>query len=553
MLRLLVTPAQGDSFELPLEGEELIVGRSSDCDLPIRDRFMSRRHARLFRQAEGWFIEDLGSRNGTLLDGSPVDAPKPISAGSEISLSSSLLRIEETNKPRSWPNSRQSNDQTIFRSASELLESQDTISPDDSASAEVLASHAGRLQILNELHQVLARSLTLDDLMNTFLERAFDLLQPEEAVIILRQPDGEYTRAARKAAPGYEEERLLSKTLVHQVAEQGQAALVLDVAEDQRFAEAESIVASGVRSLIAAPLADADGSIGMIALNSRLHRHQFSEADMELLTSLGAVAALRLRNLALAKEAAELHRVEHEVRLAREIQIGLLPDRLPDLPGYEIYGGSAPSQGVSGDFYEAVERTADDTCAILVADVSGKGISAALLTASLEALLAGPLEAGDYPDSICLNVSRRLLARTPAAKYATALLAVLTPASGRLVYTNAGHNPGLLVRSAGAVVRLDACGPPLGLLPEPDYTRRETKLEPGDLLVLYTDGITEAEGPDEEEFGVERLSSLCAELRRAPLPEVAEAVSSALDEFVRGVPFADDRTLVLLRRQAKEN
>jgi sigma-B regulation protein RsbU (phosphoserine phosphatase) len=239
------------------------------------------------------------------------------------------------------------------------------------------------------------------------------------------------------------------------------------------------------------------------------------------------------------------------VQLAREIQIGLLPDHLPELEGYEMHGGAAPSQGVSGDFYEVVHRDGDDKCAIIVADVSGKGISASLLTASLEALLAGPLEAGDEPESICSQVSRRLLARTPTAKYATAVLAMLEPASGLLVYTNAGHNPALLVRSSGAVERLEACGPPIGLLPQPEYVQRETTLEPGDLLILYTDGITEAEDPDEEEFGIERLSSLCVDRRHDPLPEVAEAISRALDEFVRGVPFADDRTLVMLRRQAE--
>jgi len=513
---------------------------------------MSRKHARLFRVGEEWRIEDLGSRNGTLLDGNEVRSAQPIQPGTEISLSSSMVRVEDTEKPVAWPMESQAatGDHAIFREASELLRSQSSIPASETDSVEVLHSHAERLQVLNDVHQVLAQSLTLEDLMETLLSRAFDLLRPEEAVIVLTQPDGGYRRAARKAAPGYEEEHLLSATLIDEVAQKGKAALVLDVAKDDRFAQAESIVASGVRSLIAAPLADGEGSLGMIALNSRLHRHQFTESDMELLTSLGAVAALRLRNLSLAEEAVERRRLEHEVKLARNIQVTLLPDKLPDLPGYEVRGGTVPSQGVSGDFYEVLQR--DGESIIVVADVSGKGISASLLTASLEALLVGPVEAGDAPDVITGKVSHRLFSRTPAAKYATAIVAALELETGKLTYSNAGHNPGLVIRTDGSVEQLDACGPPIGLLPEPLYSQRAVDLAVDDVVILYTDGITEAEDPDEEEFGLERLRDRCVELRHAPLAEMADGVNKLLKEFARGVPFADDRTLVMLRRTATD-
>jgi serine phosphatase RsbU (regulator of sigma subunit) len=334
--------------------------------------------------------------------------------------------------------------------------------------------------------------------------------------------------------------------LIHEVAGKGLAALVLDIASDERFADAQSLVAAGVRSLIAAPLADADGSLGMIALNSRLHIHQFTEQDMELLTSLGAVAALRLRNLSLAHEAAERQRLEREVELARGIQIGLLPESLPELSGYEIHGGTAPSQGVSGDFYEIVSRGGE--CVFVVADVSGKGISASLLTASLEALLAGQLEVGGGPAAICGQVSQRLHRRTSSAKYATAILATLEPETGHLRYCNAGHNPPLLLRADGGCDRLDACGPPLGLFPDSTYEERALHLAAGELLVLYSDGITEAEDGDEREFGIDRLIEVCSAAREAPFAQLIDRLHGALGQFVGNVPFADDRTLVLLRR-----
>jgi phosphoserine phosphatase RsbU/P len=546
MLRLYVEPAQGEPFEFSLQGEEVVIGRSSTCQLTIHDRFMSRRHARLRSQGGEWWLEDLGSRNGTLVDGEPITEPRPIAAGDRISLSSSVIRVEDGTERRPAPGTSTGfGDHTIFREASQVLRSQASMPPESADSVEMLHSYAERMQVLNDVHQALARSLSVEDLLETLLGRAFELLRPEEGIVVLRQADGSFARAARRAAPGYEEERLLSDTLVHEVADKGLAALVLDVSADERFAEAESIVASGVRSLIAAPLADADGSLGMIALNSRLHRHQFTEADMELLTSLGAVAALRLRNLALAQGAAARQR---ELEVAREIQVSLLPDRLPDLPGFEIHGGTAPSQGVSGDFYEMVRR--DGECVFVIADVSGKGISASLLTASLEALLAGQLEVGGGPAAICRQVSQRLYLRTPPAKYATAVLASLDPVTGRLLYCNAGHNPPLVFRAAGGCERLDGCGPPLGLFPDSTYEEREVTLAPGELLVLYTDGITEAEDADAREFGIERLIEVFAGQDGKPYSQLIDSLRYVLGQFVGDVPFADDRTLVLLRRLA---
>lgn len=549
MLRLKIEPAQGEIFDRALEGDELVVGRSSECDLSISDRFMSRRHARFFKRDDDWWLEDLGSRNGTLVNGAPLTEPRAMAAGDTIVLSGSTLRLTDssaTTESRSGAFSAP--EHTIFRQASEVLQNQVSV-PDSSGAAPAhLETYAARLQMLNEVHQTLARSTSLDELFDMILGRAFELLGPEEGVIVLREPDGSYRRAARRAAPGYEEEHLLSETLIREVVEKGLAALVFDVQQDERFIEAESIVASGVRSLIAAPLADTDGPLGMIALNSRLHRHQFTEQDMELLTSVAAAAALRVRNLALAEEAAERRRLEHEVALARQIQISLLPAQLPTLEGYDLYGGTAPSQGVSGDFYEIVAR--DDECVLLVADVSGKGIGASLLTASLEALLAGPLEAGLPPDEICQQVASRLFARTPAAKYATAILVVLDPSTGRVTYTNAGHNPGLVIRADGGHELLGPCGVPIGLIDGAEYSKQEVRLEPTDLVVLYSDGITEAENRDEEEFGLERLLAICAEHRGDPLEGIVAAVDGALDDFTGDVPFADDCTLVMLRRHA---
>jgi serine phosphatase RsbU (regulator of sigma subunit) len=285
----------------------------------------------------------------------------------------------------------------------------------------------------------------------------------------------------------------------------------------------------------------------MMVLSSKLAVRQFGEEDLELLVSLASAAGLRLRNIGLAEEAAQRRRMEEELELARRIQLAILPEALPEVPGYEIHGYNVPSRGISGDFYEVLQ-VANERCAFIVADVSGKGIAAALLTASLEALAIGPIEDGLPPDVVCRRLSRLLYARTPPEKYATAFLGILEPDSGRVSYTSAGHNPALLVRSNGEVERLTSTSVPIGLLPTGSFEKRSVALEPGDLLVLYTDGITEAENPEEEEYGIERLVDVCRAHHREKPKLLAARIDLDLERFVRGVPFADDRTVVMLRR-----
>jgi len=180
--------------------------------------------------------------------------------------------------------------------------------------------------------------------------------------------------------------------------------------------------------------------------------------------------------------------------------------------------------------------------------VSGKGIAAALLTASLEALAAGPIEVGLAADGICARLSRRLHARTSPERYATALVGVLDTERHAFSYSNAGHNPALLVRAGGQAERLAATGIPLGLLPASDYALEEVAVAPGDALLIYTDGVTEATNPEGEEYGLERLEAALRAHLAELLPDLVDGLERDLDAFTRGVPYADDRTLVLVRR-----
>ncbi|NOZ95864.1 MAG: SpoIIE family protein phosphatase [Acidobacteria bacterium] len=550
MLVLEVRTPGGSIREFPLQRESTVIGRSSRADVTILDRSLSRHHARVFKQDGGWWIEDLGSRNGTLYNGQRLGSGAVrIQPGDILGLGGSSIKVTtveaafEVKKPSSGTTN------SLFRPARELLEdsssAQRLAAPSDEATLRRLTH---RLAVLNDVQQALARPIELDELLSLILDRVFEHLRPEEGAIFLREKDGSFRCAARRPAGSEEAEQLCSYNLIQQVVEGAQAALVLDVEEDERFARAESLAAAGIRSLVAAPFLEADDTHGMIVLSSRLHTRQFTEEDLELLVSLASVAAMRIRNVRLTEEAILSRRLERDVALARRIQVAILPDHLPGIDGYELHAGNVPSRGVSGDFYKVVRRIEDREVILLLADVSGKGIGAALLTGSLEALSAGAIATGAPPEEVCATTSRLLYERTPPEKYSTLFLAELHPTEGRVIYCNAGHNPGLVVRRDGGARWLASTGPPVGLLPEATYEAATTGLEPGDTLVLYTDGITEAENHDGEEYGVERLEALCLGHRELPPRELAGAIEKDLSAFAAGTPFADDRTLLIVRR-----
>ncbi len=561
MVKLHVVPVQGEPFEHPFESGSLVLGRASSSDLVLEDRFLSRNHSRIFRDGERLMIEDLESRNGTLLNGQQVRGPHPLAPGDVVKISGSVITVLGPGGSVPAPGLAAAapaaaapafGEHTIFRSASGMLESHVAADSRKIEGEEALRLYAERLNLLNAVHKALGRSMELEELLELILERVFGHLEPENGAIYLKRDDGELVQAANRSLPGVPGDAFYSRSLVHEVTEKGVAALVFDVASDERFAAAHSILASGIRSLIAAPLLDDKGAVGMIVLSSRAGVRQFSEGDMELLVSLASVAALRIRNVALLEEAAERRRLEQELALGRRIQVAVLPDTLPEVPGYALHASNIASRGVSGDYYQILERSTErgGECVLMVADVSGKGIAASLLTVSLEALSSVPIEDGLPPEEICNRLSKLLYRRTPPEKYATAFLAMLDPASGRLSYTNAGHNPGLLVRASGEVETLDPTGPPIGILPESVYQAGEVSLGAGDLLVLYTDGITEPADPDDEEYGLDRLAAVCRRHRDADLDQVAAAIANDLEDFVRGEPFPDDRTLVIARRLA---
>ena len=548
-VKLLIEPAEGPAFKCIFDMESMIIGRASTSDLLISDPFLSRHHARLFQQNGQLFIEDLDSRNGTEVNGSLIHGPLILVEGDSIRVSGSRIDLGQHAARISTVDLQA----TVLRPATEFLRSVDLDTQDGDIDTDSLRDYAQRLHRLNEVHQLIGETLSPKELTETLLSTVSDLLQAHHVALFLQRADGTYHQAARQSSPGaVDRAPLYSRSLIDEVCTRGMAALIRDAANDERFAQSQSLILSGPQSMAAAPLLSDQGSLGMVVASTAATVREFGEEHLELLTSIASVAALKMRNLRLAQVAIARQRMEQELVIARRIQESLLPQTLPQFKYLELFARNTPSRGVSGDFFQITSQLDGQRCLVLIVDVSGKGVPAALLTASIEALAVGPIEDHRATEEIFETVSRRLYERSPPEKYATAFLAVIGTETGECEYTNAGHNPPLVVRQSGECDKLEIPGQPLGLIKGSQYTTGHTVLHPGDALVAYTDGLTEASDPGGNEYGPSRLSASATRHRQLPISAYGEALLADIELFAKGQAPGDDCTLVIARTRTQD-
>src|SRR3990170_4855977 len=288
---------------------------------------------------------------------------------------------------------------------------------------------------------------------------------------------------------------------------------------------------------------------GAISLDSRLTGQPFSDTDKQMLRSLALQAAGVIENARLFTAARDKERMDQELSIARDIQQALLPKRFRVYDTFQVAGINIPSQQVGGDYYDLIEAPGE-RYAFVVADVCGKGISAALLTSTLQGALAAMVELGQSASEVARHLNRYLCRHAGVKKFATFFCGVLEP-GGRFDYVNAGHVPALWLPRAGELTPLRAGSYPLGLFEDDDYPAQSLAWQPGDTLVLYTDGFTEAMNPAGESYGVERLTKAVEGFRHNPVEELADAILGAVREFAGGTPPGDDMTLLVVRYEGK--
>ncbi len=390
------------------------------------------------------------------------------------------------------------------------------------------------LEALYDVGLAVASTLDLDRLSEEILLRAVSLLDARRGALYILE-DGRY-RLDRtfggEAAPWLTGE------------EPGLRAFLTGGGEPPAH------LLPGARYLLGVPIEVESGARGLLAVGDKESRRgvgPFLSSDRRTLSLFANQAALALENARLHLQALEKERLEREMHLASEIQRQILPKGSPVVPGFELIGWYRPARQVGGDYYDLFRRE-DGRVGLVVGDVSGKGMPAALLVSTLHSGLRLLLDQTGFGPAMLERLSRHISESSAANKFITMLLAELTPETGVLHYMNAGHNPGILLRRDGTAEELTPGGVPLGLIPGARYQSRAVTLGPGDLVCLYSDGITEAASPEDEEYGMERLIDLLRAERERTLGGLIEAIIQAVGDFSQGLPQGDDQTVVLLRR-----
>ncbi len=478
-----------------------------------------------------------------------------------------------------------------------------------------------RLALLYRVSQTFNSSLDLDEVLNRVMDEVIAITGAERGFVMLRQlrlahqprlvPDEPAAPLTFRVARGMDQRTIedpqfqISRGVVKQVAREGRPILTSDAQHDDRFSMRSSVTNLRLRSILCVPLIVKGGQIangdlgqlgtasdlshdvhnnvfGVIYVDNRLRTGIFTQSDLDLLMAIASSAAVAIENARLYQVAVEKGRLERELQMAREVQANLLPREIPKLAGWEFVARWKPARTVAGDYYDFIpydgisqlgsvsapgsDGAVGSGLGVLIADVTDKGMPAALFMALTRNTVRASVNGAASPAEGITRANRLICADATGGMFVTLFYALLNPRSGDLTYVNAGHNPPLLCRataeSEDQIRQLTRTGMALGVLADTLYEQRTLHLEPGDFLVLYTDGVTDATAADATAstptFGMERLQRLIFEYRLAPAAGIMAALEDALDDFTslvvgaapiaksaEAVPFDDIAIMVI--------
>jgi sigma-B regulation protein RsbU (phosphoserine phosphatase) len=411
-----------------------------------------------------------------------------------------------------------------------------------------------RLALLYRVSQTFNSSLDLDEVLDRVMDEVIAAVQAERGFLMLRESDG---RLVFRVARGMDHETIddpqfqVSRSVVERVAHEGQPVLTSDAQADDRFKMRASIMSLGLRSILCVPLALKDAVLGVVYVDNRLQRGLFVKDDLELVSAIASSAAVAIENARLYQVAVEKGRMERELQMARDVQASLLPRGTPQVPGWDFAVRWRPAREVAGDYYDFIPGDGGQL-GVVIGDVSDKGMHSALFMAVTRSIVRASVSHASAPVEGISNANRLICGDSVDGMFVTLFYALLRPELGEITYVNAGHNPALLYRQSRAeqepLTLLRPTGMALGILEDFAFEQRSVCLEPGDCMVLYTDGVTDAIRADRQRFGIERLCQVVQANISASATEMVIAVEDAVGAFADSEAQFDDMALVVAKR-----
>jgi sigma-B regulation protein RsbU (phosphoserine phosphatase) len=541
---LLIQGPDGQTKTIPLTGQRLSVGRASAADLCFpEDAGLSRQHFAFDTQGEDWTVQDLGSKNGTFVNNLPLKARLILKPGDRITAGHLVIVFSpEVESPLQ--------NVVVFEGGESSSPTTSTVvtSLEGALSNQTMAIERGGgpksaapMQALIRAGQELSANRPLDELFPLILDLAIQAVNAQRGVLLTLEGDKLVPRAHK--GEGFR----ISTAVRDRVINEKKSILVRDAQLDDAFKGRMSIVEQKVHTMMAAPLETKDRIIGLIYLDSPFILREFTKDDLNLLAVMANVAAIRLENARLAEIEQAERIMQRDLSQAAEIQGGMLPQGAPQVDGADLAGFNVPCRTVGGDYYDFFTYP-NGRVGLALGDVSGKGMPASLMMMALHARVQVLAEDPGDLAAFMTRLNKATCAKCPSNRFITFFFCVLDADTGEVAFANAGHNPPIVVRASGEAFMLEGGGPVLGILSIAPYSEMHTHLDRGDMLVLYSDGVTEANNPNYDEFGEERFTETLKAHRTEPATAIVEAVMRSLAEFTAGAPQADDITLVVARR-----
>jgi serine phosphatase RsbU (regulator of sigma subunit) len=527
---------------IPLDGD-VVLGRNPDCDIVIPMTSVSREHAQIVRVSGRFHLEDKNSRNHTYLNNQEVKARTPLKNNDRIRICDWVAAfIDQVPGPDDDDDDDEGGstptvEATVGHSSHMLLETQP----------------ADKLRGLLEISGNLNKTLQLDALLPKIVDSLFQLFRQADRCFLIQAEEGSdrlLPRVVKTRRPNDETTARFSRSIVRRCLETAQAFLSDDAGKDNRLQMSQSIVDFRIRSVMCAPLCGAEGqAFGVIQLDTQDRSKRFTQEDLKLLCGVANQAAIAVENARLHEDAVMRAKLKRDLELAHQVQLSFLPRRLPQVPGYDFYAHYESALEVGGDYYGFVPLPGGKL-ALALGDVAGKGVPAALLMAKLSSDTRLSLLTEADPGRAVGKLNELLYEFTSQVdRFVTLALAVLDPATHTVVLVNAGHLSPLLLRPGSPpqdAMPNEKAGVPLGIMEDYAFESWSVRLEPGDNLLLYTDGVPDSLNVRGESFGVKGIE---AALKASGSPRaLIERLMKAVHEHATGRPPFDDITLICLGR-----
>lgn len=554
-LELVAGRHPGTRFEL--SGDRQLIGRGSDCDFALDVAAVSRRHAVFYVQNGCHYVEDLGSRNGTLVNGTVLTTPAPLQDGDQVRICDQTLAFflkEESAVSRGLESSTDSGFEV------NLVDDDDgkgtvvatlELGGGGSASWRLSAKPEVKLGAMVEISNNLGTVLLVDEILPKILESLFKIfVQADRGFVIMRsQADAPLIPVATKMRRQRDEGKTrISRTIIEEAMKGRKAILSADAATDERFNLAQSIADFHIRSMICAPMLDSIGEpLGVIQIDTLNQKSRFTDDDLEVLAGVASQAAIAIDNAKMHEQVLAQQGIQRDLELAQRMQLALLPSMPPEVPGYVFFNYYQAARQVGGDYYDYVSLV-DGREAVIVGDVAGKGVSAALVMARLSSDVRFTLASEPDVALAITKINTSFARHDWQDKFVTMIVAIVNPHTHQMTLVNAGHMAPLL-RRGGKVHEIgeEQSGLPIGVSDDYQFESYTEELQPGDFITLFTDGFSEAMNANGELYGIDRLAKQVG-TSAVNVEELGQHILEDVNQFVDGFAQSDDMCLACFGR-----